>query len=284
MQAAKPTAVGDTWTGTPSLGSGDTGVLLYLLYAASAFQNDSYRKLAERAGENILSLAQRDKRGGVRWIGVPGASLPGMPADTYFPDFELGTAGVSYGLARLYSETNNPRFLEPQSRALHLQKIATVKADSALVFYREPDKTDLYYLGFCHGPSGTGRLFYELYKVTKDREYLDWKERFARGVRASGIPEKLAPGFWNVVCQCCGSAGVTEFFLGLWAETGYMIGAAGEGTALLQVHLAERAPLGSDSASRESIPELAQQLASQSSSFAHQVGHIAFVFLTHEFQ
>lgn len=292
VKSAKPAKGGVTWTNTPALGAGDTGILLYLLYAASAFQDDSYRKLAVQAGDNILSMAQEDKRGGLRWIGVPAASLPGVPKDTYFPNFELGTAGVAYGLARLYNETlhSEPkaaRFLDAAKQgALHLQRIATVKGDSALVFYREPDKTDLYYLGFCHGPSGTGRLFYELYKVTSDREYLEWTERLARGITASGIPERLTPGFWYVVCQCCGSAGVTEFFLGLWAathktqyltfakrvadqmlsrvtdfddkgdrwyqawtrvtpwvvnaETGYMIGAAGVGTALLHLHLAER--------------------------------------------
>jgi rhamnogalacturonyl hydrolase YesR len=287
VKSAQPAKAGVTWTKTPSLGSGDTGVLLYLLYAASAFQDDSYRKLAVQAGDNILTLAQEDRRGGLRWQGVPAASLPGMPNDTYFPNFELGTAGVAYGLARLYSETKEARFLAAAKQgALHLQKIATIQGDSALVFYREPDKTDLYYLGFCHGPSGTGRLFYELYKVTNDHEYLEWTERLARGITSSGVPERLTPGFWYVVCQCCGSAGVTEFFLGLWAathkteylafakrvadqmlsrvtdfndagdrwyqawtrvtpwvvnaETGYMIGAAGEGTALLHVHLAER--------------------------------------------
>ena len=36
----------------------------------------------------------------------------------------------------------------------------------------------------------------------------------------SGIPEKLTSGFWYVMCQCCGLAGVTDFFLGLWAATG----------------------------------------------------------------
>jgi len=139
---------------------------------------------------------------------------------TYFPNFELGTAGVAYGLARLYVETQDARFLQGVKQgALHLQKIATVQGDSALVHYREPDKTDLYYLGFCHGPSGTARLFYELYTATNNHEYLDWTERLARGITQSGIPEKLTPGFWYVVCQCCGSAGVADFFLGLWAGT-----------------------------------------------------------------
>jgi lantibiotic modifying enzyme len=37
---------------------------------------------------------------------------------------------------------------------------------------------------------------------------------------ASGIPEKQTPGFWNNVSQCCGSAGVAEFFLNLYRVTG----------------------------------------------------------------
>jgi len=100
---------------------------------------------------------------------------------------------------------------------------------------------------------------------------------------ASGTLDKQTPGLWYVVCQCCGSAGVIDFFLGLWAgtgkseylavarkfsdqllsrgtnfdgngyrwyqawtrvkpaevsaDTGYMIGAAGEAAALLHLYL-----------------------------------------------
>jgi hypothetical protein len=50
---------------------------------------------------------------------------------------------------------------------------------------RRGDKTDLYYLGFCHGQTGTPRLFFELHKVTGNRENLDWTERFTRGLTES---------------------------------------------------------------------------------------------------
>lgn len=220
VQSAKPAGAGVTWAGSPGLSGGDTGVVLYLLYAASAFHDDSYKPLAARAGEHILELAEKDPRGGVRWFGPSRPGAASTDPRTYFPNFELGTAGVAYGLARLFAETRDARFLEgARQGALHLQKIATVAGDSALIYYREPDLTNLYYLGFCHGPSGTARLFYELYTVTKEREYLGWTERLARGITGSGIPEILAPGFWYVNCQCCGLAGVTDFLLGLWAGT-----------------------------------------------------------------
>ncbi|HSL70006.1 MAG TPA: lanthionine synthetase LanC family protein, partial [Longimicrobiales bacterium] len=37
----------------------------------------------------------------------------------------------------------------------------------------------------------------------------------ARGTMLMGVPERRAPGFWNNISQCCGNAGVGEFFLSL---------------------------------------------------------------------
>jgi hypothetical protein len=78
----------------------------------------------------------------------------------------------------------------------------------------------LYYLGWCHGPAGTARLFHQLHRVTGTREWKSWVDRSARGILRSGIPESQTPGFWNNVGQCCGSAGVGEFFLALHRANG----------------------------------------------------------------
>ena len=288
VSAAKPVGAGVEWVPSPAVGLGG-GVVLYLLYAAHTFHDDTFREVAARGGKRIVELAERDPRGGLRWQGVKwpseAARAAGIPANAYFPNFELGTAGVAYVLARLYEETKQSDFLEAaQEGARHIQSIATVRGDAALVHYREPDLPDLYYLGYCHGPAGTARLFFQLHKVTGHPEYLEWTEKLARGVVRSGVPEKQTPGYWNVACQCCGAAAVTELFLSLWlatakpqyrdfalqvadqlvsrhsdldgkgyrwyqawtrvkpwdvsAETGYKIGAAGIGAALLHAHLA----------------------------------------------
>jgi len=73
--------------------------------------------------------------------------------------------------------------------AQHLQSIAIVHGDAALVPYRFPDLTDIFYLGFCHGPAGTARTFFELHTITGDQGYKQWTERLANGVVQSGIPE-----------------------------------------------------------------------------------------------
>jgi len=283
--AAKKTSAGVAWSAAPGIVA-DGSVILYLLYAAQMFGDDAYRTVAANAGLHLLELGTPHSKGGVSWKGVPPTIL-GLPDETYFPNFELGTAGVAFVLARLHEETGEPRYLEAAKQgALHLQSIATVRGTGALVPYRYPDLQEVHYLGFCHGPAGTARLFYQLYKTTKEQRYLDWTERLAAGVVNSQIPENQTPGFWNVVCQCCGSAGVSDFFFGLWAatgkteyyafankltaqtlshqtnfdgngsrwfqawtrvrpsevsaETGYSIGAAGIGTALLRASLAQK--------------------------------------------
>ncbi len=220
VKAAEPAGAGVAWVDWPGL-TGNGGIVLALLSLADLLGEDKgVRSAAIRAGDRIAEQAVPDPRGGVRWQGMPAAIL-GEPEGTYWPNFQLGTAGTAYALARLGAVTGEKRFITAaEAGALHLQRIATVKGDAALIHYREPDATDLYYLGYCNGPAGTARLFYQLYLTTRDPHYLEWTEMLARGVMASGIPDRLTPGFWNVVCQCCGSAGVVDFFTGLWAATG----------------------------------------------------------------
>jgi lantibiotic modifying enzyme len=285
VNAAKPVDGGVEWMGAESAAIGDGNIVLNLLWAAKAFDDPSLVELARSAGEVILAKAEPDPRGGWRWKGFPLESI-GAPEGAFMPNFEFGTAGVAFVMARLFEETGDERFLEAARQGqANIEALATVNGDSALLFFREPDYTDLYYLGYCGGPVGTARLPFQLYKLTGEQRYLDWTERFARGVMTSGAPEKQTPGLWNVVCQCCGTAGVLDFITSLWiatgkleyrdyarrvaditlsrstdldghgarwyqawtrttpwdvtAETGYMIGAAGVGSAALRLYLAE---------------------------------------------
>jgi hypothetical protein len=282
--AVHPAGNGVAWIDAAAAGLGDGSILLFLLWAAKALNEPSLLELATRAGDHILEQGENDPRGGRKWVGFPLERL-GAPSGAYMPNFEFGTAGVAFVLARLYEETGEQRFLDAaRAGTEHVQRIATVRGDAALLHQREPDMTDLFYLGYCGGPVGTARLFYQMHKLTGEQGYAEWTDRFARGVMESGIPERQTPGMWNVVCQCCGTSGVVDLFIGLWAgtgkseylafaervgaallsqatdfdgrgarwyqawtrvkpgevaaETGYMIGAAGVGSALLHVGLA----------------------------------------------
>jgi len=206
---------GVEWNDTTDIVSGSAGIGLFLLHAADALDLPDARALAGRAGRRLLERG-RDEVGGRSW--------PMDDTSTQrFPNFAHGTAGVAYFLATLYQATQDRAFLDAAlAGASYLQAIATTDGDSCLIFHHEPDPAgrSLHYLGWCHGPAGTARLWYRLWQATGDRAWLDWMSRSARAIIASGIPDTRTPGFWNNVGVCCGSAGVAEFFLAHHRVTG----------------------------------------------------------------
>ena len=164
--------------------------------------------LAELAGKRLIELGERIENG-TRW-----AMDPDYPR--YMPNFSHGTAGIAYFLASLYMETEKEEFLfAALAGARYLTAAALTEGDVCLIFHHEPEGEDLYYLGWCHGPVGTARLFYRLFQITRDQEWMDWVEKGAKAILESGIPESETDGYWNNVGVCCGSAGVADFFLNL---------------------------------------------------------------------
>jgi lantibiotic modifying enzyme len=214
MLSQKAGAVGKgvQWNNTTDIIAGSAGIGLFLLYAADTLKDETAMPLAARAGDRLLEIGIPEK-GGTKW-----AMNPGTPR--MMPNFSHGTAGIAYFLATLFKSTREPRFRDGAiAGARYLQAIAKTEGDICLVPHNQPDGLDLYYLGWCHGPAGTARLFYQLAQVTGDKTWMTWVQKAANGVLTSGIPEQRTPGFWNNVSQCCGSAGVAHFMLDLYGVT-----------------------------------------------------------------
>jgi lantibiotic modifying enzyme len=214
-QMAKPAGDGIEWSPVSDIISGTAGIGLYLLSAGRDLGRMDARDLATAAGRRLITQ-QIATDGGAKW-----AMTPSTPTRLY-PNFSHGTAGVAYLLAMLHQETGDRAFLDAAlSGARYLVKSARTDGDVCLVFHHEPesDGLDLFYLGWCHGPAGTGRLFHQLAVATGDPEWRTWFVRGANGIRQSGIPERETPGFWNNVGQCCGSASVADFFLSYYQVT-----------------------------------------------------------------
>ncbi len=204
---------GVEWSDTTDIISGSAGTALFLLYAAKEFKKTEFRETARLAGLRLIELA-REEATGLKW-----AMTPRFPR--LMPNFSHGTAGIAYFLATLYEETKEKTFLDAAlGGAKYLLSVAKTDGDVCMVFHNEPQGRELFYLGWCHGPVGTARLFYRLYKATGDGQWMEWVKRSARAVIESGIPEKQTAGFWNNVSRCCGSAGVADFFLDLYQATG----------------------------------------------------------------
>jgi lantibiotic modifying enzyme len=215
---AHTAGAGVEWTNVTDIISGSSGTGLFLLYAGQMLPSTGAIALARRAGARLVEVGKPVGRapGAVMWELSPGFARN-------YPNFSHGTAGVAYFLTTLSKATGDRRFLDAAlGGARYLKSIANTDGDACLVFHHEPgdDGKNLFYLGYCHGPAGTARLWYQLYKVTGDRDWLAWTERSARGILTSGIPERETPGFWNNVSACCGSAGVASFFLSLHQATG----------------------------------------------------------------
>jgi lantibiotic modifying enzyme len=193
--------------------SGSAGTGLSLMYAAEALDFPPALEVAMAAGTHLVSVG-REAEGGLKW--PISESNPRL-----MPNFSHGTAGVAYFLARLAEVTGESEYLEAAVRGgTYLQAVARCQEDGCLIFHHEPEGEDLFYLGWCHGPPGTARLFHQLAKVTGDDAWNAWVMRGAKGLLDQGIPENRPEGYWNNVSQCCGDAGVGDFFLSLAETTG----------------------------------------------------------------
>ncbi len=185
-----------------------SGIGLFLLYAAEQLREPRLVDLAASAGHSLMAQAKTPEKGS-KW--AMSADFPRL-----MPNFSHGTAGIAYLLARLYQQTGEQAFLDSALEgAEYLLSVAYTEGGVCLVFHHEPEGEDLYYLGWCHGPVGTARLFYKLHQITDQPRWQKAVKDSAKGILESGIPEQETPGFRNNVSQCCGSAGVVEFFLDL---------------------------------------------------------------------
>ena len=196
------------WGPVTDIIAGTAGTGLFLLHAGKQLNDPAATALAAKAADRLIAAGIAE-HGGLKWQMAPNA--PRM-----MPNFSHGTAGIAYFLARVYEETKDKKYLDAAlAGAKYLQAIAKTEGDICLIQHNQPDGLELYYLGWCHGPVGTARLWYQLARVTGDKQWLAWVDKSAKALTESGIPEKRTPGFWNNVSQCCGSAGVAQFFLDL---------------------------------------------------------------------
>lgn len=221
--------------------SGSAGIGLFLLWSGAD---------ATAHGRHLVE-AGRPEHGGLKWAISPKIT-------NLYPNFSHGTAGVSYFLATLYGRTREQSFLDAALAGVrYLDAVAVRQANGYTVFHHEPGGTDLFYLSWCHGPVGTARLFYRLWKVTGDAMWLDRVHQCARGIMNAGVGSffvalcglERRPEYERMVERCEADLLRRATVDGdgmkwiqaehrvrpelLVAQTGFMQGAAGIGTFFL---------------------------------------------------
>jgi lantibiotic modifying enzyme len=200
---------GVSWSESADIISGSAGIALQLLSAARALNVDGATETALDAARHLAALGI-PANGGLKWrISERVANL--------YPNFSHGTAGVAYTLATVAQETGERTLVDAALAGATYLDAVTDRTAGCKVFHHEPGGEQLYYLSWCHGPAGTARLHERLHRSSSDAT---WRERVACGGHATlamGAPETRSDGYWNNISQCCGTAGVGEFFLALHA-------------------------------------------------------------------
>jgi lantibiotic modifying enzyme len=213
VDSAKPSGDGASWSASNDIISGSAGIGLTLLWADKALGMTKGIPVAARAGRALLANGVASQ-GGLTWH-----ISPAVPRR--YPNFSHGAGGVAYFLAALHEVTKERAFLDGALKgAAYLQAVATdTPTGGRMVFHSEPGNEQLFYLSWCHGPSGTARLFDKLAAITGKREFGEFSRQLDVATRDMKVPEQ-SPGFWNNVSMCCGNCGVSEHLVSRYERTG----------------------------------------------------------------
>ncbi len=189
--------------------AGEAGILLLMLALDCDPEPDSV--LAERlAASAVWADGEPD------WYAHPDISY-------LMPNFSHGAAGIGCALAAVGAALDRPDLIDvAQAAARRLVRLGSQPDGTITVPMRIPPKDGQAPIGYgwCHGPTGTLRLFELLDQLRPSQGWRQHADSCRRAVRGSGLPVRLYPGFWDNLGQCCGTAGVGEMALDRYQETG----------------------------------------------------------------
>jgi len=189
--------------------AGEAGILLTLLDLDC--EPESASVLAERL---VAGAVWTD--GEPDWYAHPDISY-------LMPNFSHGAAGIGCALAAAGAALDRPDLIEVAQAAAHrLVRLGSRPDGTIAVPTRIPPNEGQASIGYgwCHGPTGTLRLFEVLDHVHPGNGWRQHADSCRRAVRESGLPARLYPGFWDNLGQCCGTAGVGEMALDRYQEPG----------------------------------------------------------------
>jgi len=192
--------------------SGDAGILLALLDESD---DPVAAEAAGKLADGLVALGQ-ERPEGLHWQMDPAH-------ERLMPGFSHGTAGVAYTLARAGETLGRTDLVEVAVRAADgLLALGHQPGGGWAVPLLIPPMPDRPAVNFawCHGPTGTVRLFALLDRLRPDPRWQLGIDGCLRAVRDGRIPARLYPGYWDNVARCCGTAGVGQMLIDRYQATG----------------------------------------------------------------
>jgi lantibiotic modifying enzyme len=191
--------------------SGDAGLLLALLDGG---ERGVVTQAADVLANSLVALAE-DGPHGLQWRMTPSYQH-------LMPGFSHGTAGVAYALTVAGDALGRSDLLDVAVRAADgLLALGNRPQGWALPLLIPPQahRPDVFF-GWCHGPTGTVRLFTLLDRIGPHPRWQRAIDACLQALRDSRLPERLHPGYWDNVARCCGTAGVGQQLLNHYQATG----------------------------------------------------------------
>jgi hypothetical protein len=208
------------WPSTPASGDGtglpvtdliggSAGVVLAAVWAGGEHARD----VAAGGGEALLRAAEPTEAG-LDWGMLPGSA-------SRYPNYSHGTAGVATALAVAGRALDRADFIAAARQgAQHVLSVGSLDDGGFIVPHTIPPsrrEVEPVTYTWCHGPAGTSHLFTALARAGVDEiaglQTSELRQRCLNSILASGVPQRLRPGFWDNDGRCCGTAGVGDVLL-----------------------------------------------------------------------
>lgn len=223
LSVAIETEEGIHWSEQNDL-CGDFGFIAILADIYERVKDEKYVATARKIGDYLLNKSKPAPNGGRYW-NVVDLTIIDFPKDVFWVNMAHGTSGIGWLYTVLYNLTKEKKYLDAAiDSAKYIEGIAVGDDEAVLVPYLDSlergPSTEFYYLSWCHGPAGTSLLFDNLYRITKEEEYLEWTKKLSRGIIKAGAPEVYSRGYWPSQSLCCGAPGLLEHFIEVYKLTG----------------------------------------------------------------
>ena len=217
---ARARATGAAWSDSNDVLFGDAGTGLFLLSAAQELRDTSLLHAAAAVARTLVLRATADREG-LTWYRGTGSRF-------ILPNFSHGAAGIGLFLAAAGHAANDPAL--DTAAVLAGRYLVRVGRRDSLGFrvpYGWPAPNGgwarPFDVGWAHGPAGTARLFWQLWRATGDSTYLALVDDCARAVRSAGLFGPPRPEYGSApfaLTMRFDLAGVADFLGDLYRVTG----------------------------------------------------------------